>query len=325
MHGGAYAPRALSSGTAGAQAAAALFLASCALALGSPVCTRNAPVSEHALAQVAQAAASLAPGALVLVHPPWRTDVADALRSQVAPHPVGLALPVGAAEGLTPLMLVSVPHAPPPGATARWRPDRVQQVEDLTLSFFGGTGQPRAARQPQAQAQAQAASASPPPGNATWSARQALAQAKVDVVGKDGTVHPCNRWDAGQRRWACPGMNEWNWVGPTVLPVGGVAQTCLWMHPVTGAALVVQFPAVAAGTLTVGHGLADGAAANPQGQPLDVVVTAGAQRLAFRHDNAPGWRQHQLAVEAPGTALRVEITTPHDGARHFCMSLAVVP
>ncbi|MBI5493569.1 MAG: hypothetical protein HY904_01000 [Deltaproteobacteria bacterium] len=296
---------------------AVVFALAVAWAGAHRACTADGPVTDSRLDAVVEAVGQAAPQALVVVHPPWRTDVADALRARLGARDVTLALPADALDGRRPVVAVRWPRAPGPGALWRLRLDGERDADGVTVSFHAGAlgGAPAPA----------AAAAAPSAGGGAWALPGALAAAVVQVRG--GREVDCNAWDAAAQRWNCPGMDEWNYVGLRTLPIAGRGRACLWAHPVTGATLSIRFPKVALGkALLVGHGLSDGAAGAQGGQPVDLAVTAGAAARALRHPNVPGWAEDR--VETPGGGMAdvlLEVTTPHDGARHFCVWLEVEP
>lgn len=297
---------------------AVLFALAVAWSLVSPWCTRDAAVDAATLDAVAGELRQLPPRTFVLVHPTWRADVTAGLASRLSGVDVGPALPPDAMEGRRPVVVVRVPHAPGPAAVWRLPQDERREVSGVELLFLAGAN--RASPPSPAAPVAPAAQSS-----GAWNVLEALRTARVEVRG-DRQVQ-CNAWDQAGGRWMCPGMDEWNFVGPRTLPVEGRPLTCVWAHPVTGATLSITFPGVPLGrALLVGHALADGAATNPEGQPVALTVTSGGARLQVEHPNQPGVRQDRLETATGTTAdVTLEVRTPHDGARHFCFTLAVEP
>ncbi|MEW5852294.1 MAG: hypothetical protein AB2A00_26120 [Myxococcota bacterium] len=285
------------------------------LVLLNPVCTRDAAATDSALDAVAAKVREGNGRAFVLVHPPWRDDVMNALLPRLPGWDVGLALPPDAMDGKRPVIAVLWPSAPDPGALWRAGVDREDVVEGVRVRFHVGAGQRAEAAAPAAEA----------PSGAT-DLRTRLKDARVQVQGGARTVE-CNAWDARAQRWNCPGMDEWNFVGPRELPVGGAGRSCIWAHPVTDATLSITFPSVALGrALRLGHGLADGAAGLEGAADVNVRLTAGAASRSVVHANAPGWVEDKLETAAGSTSdVVVEVTTDHDGARHFCITLVVEP
>jgi hypothetical protein len=55
-----------------------------------------------------------------------------------------------------------------------------------------------------------------------------------------------------------------------------------------------------------------------------VLLSVGEDRRSVRHPNEAGWRDDTVTT-VPGKVanVRLDITTPHDGARHFCVWLEV--
>jgi hypothetical protein len=285
-------------------------------AVVSPLCTSDAPLSAADVEAVASALSQVPPRTFVLVHPPWRDDALAALRNAGVKADFGLALPADASDGRRPLVVAAWPRAPAPGAVSRFTAEAVQQHGEATLTFFHGAAKPSA---PTAGTTAPPAAA----GARQWQAVEALRQAEVRVVSPAGT-RACNLWQETEQRWVCPGMNEWNHVGPKVLTVDGQPRQCLWAHPVTGATLSIRFPQVPAGTFTLGTALNDGAAGAEGAADVELDITAGGARQHVIHQNAPGWKETRVALSA-ATDVTLDITTVHDGARHFCIWPTVTP
>ncbi len=294
---------------------ALVFVLAVVWAVVSRGCTMDVAVDAAVLDRVAAELRALPPRSFVLVHPSWRTDVVAGLSQRLGGVELGPALPPDAMDGRRPVVAVRVPRAPGPASLWKLKVDERRDVAGLELLFVAGANR------------AVTPENTPPPQSAggAWSMMEALRGARVEVTG--GRTVACNAWDGANGRWVCPGMDDWNFVGPRLLGVEGQGRSCLWAHPVTGATLSITFPAVPLGkTLRVGHALADGAAGAPGGQPVALVVTAGGARAQLEHPNAPGFREDRLETPGAGNAdVRLDITTPHDGARHFCVTLAVEP
>lgn len=299
----------------GSVPALVLFALGLASVVAAPFCTRDQPLRDETLQRVAQGIRDGNGQAFILVHPPWRTDVEDALEQALPGRTVGLALPQELSDGRKPVIAVLWPHAPDPGALRRFPVEKSLEIDGVEVRFYAGASRSEPAAQPAVTSE-----------SGPFSLPGSLRTAQVSVQWPGRRVD-CNAWDPSGPRWVCPGMNEWNFVGMISLPVGGSMKRCLWAHPTTDAALSITFPSVGLGSaLRLGHGLRDGAAGAEGAADLDVDVTAGSARKRVHHENSPGWRVDELPTEAGKVSdVTLSITTPHDGARHFCVMLEVVP
>jgi hypothetical protein len=140
-----------------------------------------------------------------------------------------------------------------------------------------------------------------------------------------GRIHECPR--RGDRHDCSESKFPWRYVAEAQLPADGSARRCIWAHPTTGAKLVVAFPPVPMGlSLLVSHGLADPVAQS--GAPVTLGVWIGERETAIiPHAPERGWRQTSLdtsAWQGKSEALRFVVTTPNDGARHFCFAAETV-
>jgi len=246
------------------------------------------------------------PRGVVVVHPPWRDDVAARLRVRLPRKDVRLAAPVQEGAPRPPLALLRVGASPGPGGYSGLLPGRQARHGPLALELYsaGALVKPVVA---------------PSTGRSLLLDDVAALKARV-VIGDREVV--CDDFDPAGPRYRCPTLPEWNHVGRRSLEIGGAARDCLWAHPITGGRIEITAPwPSGASHLTVWHGLADTAAAAPNGQPVSLEVRAGERLLErIEQKNAPGWNQHNVELgEEAADVVTFVITTPHDGARHFCI------
>jgi hypothetical protein len=246
----------------------------------------------------------LAPGDTVWVQPPWRDDVVDALERAGVPAgvdvTVALAMPHGQEPGRT--LLVRDPSAPLPRAyRERFASATPKRVAGLDVAFLGAAKTGKA-------------------GDIDYLSR--LATARVHVEKKDGRTVRC-AWSDLRDRHICSGMPDWVHVGIEPQVVHGKSQRCAWSHPITGGKIVVRWedqrlPKV----LHLGHALSDTAAGNPNGSPVTMTIRADDKEiLKSVRTNARGFKRDKARVPAGATSLELEVTTPFDGARHYCWQL----
>ncbi len=149
--------------------------------------------------------------------------------------------------------------------------------------------------------------------------RRDLAQAKVSARYPDGVEAACDRFD--RNRWLCPRNADWSYVGRETLEIDDQPRDCVWLHPLAqGGVLRVELPTVAAQAAQGGFGFTR-SAAHRAGAPVKLRMLAGDQEIfTATHPVAWGWRHFRvpLSTDAP---VSLEVTTTHNGASHFCLSL----
>jgi hypothetical protein len=278
-----------------------------------------------AAAQVAarDAAVRAQPGDLVLVHPPWRDDVVDALRA-AAVVPASLRVTEAFAprhgEPLPAMVLVADEGWPLP-AVLRRRLDALD-VEGIVIDGV------RVVRLPAARP-ASASSSSSPSSSSSLSTAAAgldLARAQVHVTTGDGARVACP-WTPSRRRHVCAGLPAWMTVGDDTLVIGGRRERCTWAHPITGGVVVVDFGAVptppAGWQLSLA--LSDAAADNPAGAPVTATLAVDDDEAAVTVQRARGFFAAVVAHTALAARVQVRLATPDDGQRHVCFRLQPAP
>ncbi|MBI3179482.1 MAG: hypothetical protein HYZ27_07450 [Deltaproteobacteria bacterium] len=164
----------------------------------------------------------------------------------------------------------------------------------------------------------------PPRERVAWDLRSDLGRARVTLRGQDGEL-ACDLPRRGGG-WSCPGRPEWNHVAPATLTVEGAPFACVWVHPVSGRALVIEVDRIPlAERLELRAALSDDAAATPGG--ADVVVELQIDGVASQSLTVGGPGMRRLVVPTPGrgeAGVRLVITTAHDGRRHLGVDLRVV-
>lgn len=141
-------------------------------------------------------------------------------------------------------------------------------------------------------------------------------------------VSTCDRPRSGGG-YACPGQAEWVYAARHEQTIDGAPKSCVWAHPITNAAVVIELPPPPSPPpgahleLTVGAGLSDGAVKTPDGASVRTKIRqVGTQVRTLVVPNRRGWFEETLRVR-DAEPIRLVITTAHDGVRHHCMNAAI--
>lgn len=125
------------------------------------------------------------------------------------------------------------------------------------------------------------------------------------------------------------GAHSWRYIGPNNLMIGGHNRRCIWAHPTTNARLMVTHPRVPLGnTLLIHTGINDEAVQPGHGPVHMKVRIAGRELGTYTTPNQRGLRTFRINTKAwqgRKVAVTFEITTPHDGRRHYCFNAEVLP
>jgi hypothetical protein len=261
------------------------------------------PGTEPWLAALDSATGDLQPGDTVLIHPPWRDDVLDAIEARGLPAgaraTIALALPHGQAPGR--VLLLADPSAPlPRSRRAQLRGATVTRTAGVDVGWLG--------------------SAPTQTGDVDFGARIALAQVRVEKP--DGSTVRCS-WNNSRDRHVCQGLREWMYVGPDSRVISGRAEACTWTHPMTNGKVFIRWDGTPLPpTLELKHALSDQATGNKTGAPVTMTLRADGKQIARSvRTNARGFRTERVKVPEGASSLELEVTTPNDGARHYCWRL----
>jgi hypothetical protein len=286
-----------------------------------------------AAAQVASrdAAVRAQPGDLVLVHPPWRDDVVDALRAAaVVPASMRVTEVFAPRHGEPlPAMVLVADEGWPLPAVLRRRIDTL----DAQGVVLAGVRVVRLPAERPASASPSAASSSPSSPSSSPSSPSTiapagldLARAQVHVTTGDGTRVACP-WTPSRRRHVCAGLPGWMTVGDDTLVIGGRRERCTWAHPITGGVVVVDFGAVptppAGWQLSLA--LSDAAADNPAGAPVTATLVVDDDEAVVTVQRARGFHAAVVAEAPLAARVQVRLSTPDDGQRHVCFRLQPAP
>lgn len=270
------------------------FAASLLAVLVTPLCTRDRLIDTAPWIEAARGERGA-----VLVHPPWRDDVARALRASGVNATVAFAPRHG--DPAPAMVVVTDGAAPLPAALG----DRVaSRVERGALTI----------------AQVRARGGSDDSGRSLLGG---LRDAQVQLRLNDGDTIECP-WDPVTERHSCAGQPEWQHVGMSDLPVGGHNVKCAWVHPKTGATLSVRFAhSRVESALELSLALTDGAADNPSGADVTAALLVDGVDVATvtKRAGQRGFAKTAATTTAGEHEVEVRITTPNDGQRHTCMLL----
>lgn len=274
---------------------------------------------------VATLGALVQPGDLVLVHPPWRDDLADKLRPKLQRNTRGVDVTTAFTRphgGDWPALLVVAEGVHPWPASIEDRREALQ-VDVVDVPVGDGGDVLRVFRLP-------AGADGPSSNDAQRGSDLPIEAASVTVRTADGGTVACS-WNAGRRRHVCAGLPEWMYVGDVQLTVGGSRQSCIWSHPITDGEVIVTWPARVVGpALQLSLALSDAAADNPTGAAVVAQLTVNAKdgdgdtkNTALQVKGRRGFVTKRIPVRDPADAhsVRLVLTTPHDGQRHTCFRL----
>ena len=155
--------------------------------------------------------------------------------------------------------------------------------------------------------------------------KNGIAEAKVSVRGPQANVE-CTvaRPDRG---WDCPGQPPWNNVSPTTLKVASGDWPCVWAHPFGGHDLTIDLgERVLGDRLELEAALTDDAAQTPNGASVSLRLEVdGVGVRSLTRTNSPGILRDTLATPRGRKAgVRLIVSTPSDGRRHFGVNLRIV-
>lgn len=273
----------------------------------------DAEVTDDSLQQVSHYLQTKTGPRVVVVHPPWRDDIAGALRQKLGNADVRLAAPVDNGLPAGHLALLLVGSSPSPGAFAGMAASDQFAAGELRLLLYQGS--PLKVDKVAAE-----------PDMAVDSILlRSVKQLQVAVELGERRIE-CNLFDPAGPRYNCPGLREWNHVGARMLNIGGQSRRCLWAHPITDGRVVISAPWPRAHSLRLFHGLADTAVASAGGKPVHIELLAGERQIGrMVQRNLRGYNSQvvELGAEPADGRLVIAITTPHDGARHFCLDAQV--
>lgn len=172
-----------------------------------------------------------------------------------------------------------------------------------------------------------------PRARVRWSATASIARARVEHEHPGRANEACRRWQAepGGGRWVCPHDGDWFYVGAEWHRMGERPRWCLWAHPPSEGRVWVHFEGVPRGTSLVGHGghtLNSSRHAHAEVN-LDVRIDEGPeQRFVFELEDT--WRPYRMKVPVATSSrgadrmdLSFAISSPHNGANHFCFEADV--
>lgn len=156
-------------------------------------------------------------------------------------------------------------------------------------------------------------------GKTNATAKPGLSRAEVYVADKkkeNGEKRICPR--TSLETFAC-GNPGWSHVQYRKVKISGNKQLCIWVHPLEGREIIVDFgqvpPRKAGGRYSLRTALDDRVVA--QKGDVDVTVEYG-DSIEHRHRSKRGWQQTELPTPEKPTRLVVRISAERVGRRHFC-------
>ena len=294
----------------------AAFVLAVVITVVQPWCGRDRLRAADVATIVSQHLSLIETGDLVLVHPPWRDDIVDAVRPLLPPRQqVSEAFTRGHTDGWPALVVVAEGVQPwPASIEARRIEVGATVIEDGGVRFF---------RLPAAAAKTTTTTAVPAKSTAAAAVRGSLldlSSARVSVVDDKGLTRSC-LWSAQRARHLCAGLPEWMHVGDEDLVIAGRRQRCTWAHPITGGRVVIEHADIdSSAGLRLRAALSDAAADNADGAAVTFTLDVGGAHRALTVQHARGFAEREIEPTARGP-LTLTVTTPNDGQRHVCFQL----
>jgi hypothetical protein len=132
-----------------------------------------------------------------------------------------------------------------------------------------------------------------------------------------------------KKRFVCPGGNEWQFVGSTVIEDEKYRpRRCMWAHPPNRGVLQLRFESVPIGSKIVGYGALPYLTEREKlGAPIALsVYVAGEQLGSWQHADGEGWKRFEFSTQRfagqqQPVEFRVESAKPWQ--REFCFQADV--
>ena len=242
------------------------------------------------------------PGDLVLVHPPWRHDVIQQLqKSHQDKAAYTLVLPAGAITSGQ-VFVLKDKNAPPLSKRILEMTTlkAIETVDDIEIHSLKSTLT-----------------------ESGLNFLSMLPMAKVEVIKKNGVTTAC-RWQNTKRRFTCPGMPNWVYVGPHKMKSGKTQKSCIWSHPAKNATLKIAFPNPPPNSqIYFEHALSTNAVRSDNKSPVVAAIFADEAKIKkMSRGNQTGFAATTINLPSrPTQNLTLEITAKNDGARHYCFNL----
>ncbi len=287
------------------------FVVSVISTIAQPWCGRDRLSAAEVAVVVARHASTVQRGDIVLVHPPWRDDIVNAVRPLFpADTLVTEAFTRGHNDGWPALVVVAEGvHPWPASIEARRVTVGAEVVVEGDIRFFrlpqdgGPTPVPRKT-----------------PARASTNQLE-LDRASVVVIDAQQRTTTC-AWSADRRQHVCDGLPEWMRVADEALVIDGEKQRCTWAHPATKGRVTIHYEDVdLARGLRLQAALSDVAADNKNGAPVTFTLRVGdlERVVVVHHDH--GFKNFDLPPQPTEADVDVIVTTDNDGQRHACYRL----
>lgn len=246
----------------------------------------------------------------ILVQPPWRQDVVTALQqSGLMPSGALATTAISMSHGQTAsdVLILKDPAVPIPSSwVPRLRSPLRKSKSGIEIGFFGTHKEPTKAE----------------------SIDDLLPQAQVEVVYPDGKTIPCI-YRSSNRRHECPGQPDWLNVSLQTQTSGSQTRQCIWTHPISRGHIYIRWESIAlTKSLEWTHAIANSGLRAKDGAPVTATLRVNGKSIGHAtRDNRPGFakKRFQLHAPLPKAKLEIDVSTPNDGARHYCWSLTRLP
>lgn len=244
------------------------------------------------------------PNDVILIHPPWRHDVKAALKKKAPKkHSNKITTVLSSTAGTRGKIIVLADTTAPP-LSKRLRSMHAAQPQrgqdDVAIYFLQNDKK-----------------------QAGTNFINLLPSATVKVKEENGKTTTC-RWSEKNRRFKCPKLPNWMYVGPYQMRSGGDAKECIWSHPISKGQVHIRFPhPPLQSTLLFEHGFSDSAVRSNNKSPVTITIKQDENTLGrLTRARKSGFSQSSFIISTPSAQnLDLLIQTENDGAGHYCFNL----
>lgn len=239
----------------------------------------------------------------VLIQPPWRQDVVAALQEKLGPS-----------SGVNVTTALALQH--------RSKPGHVILLKDPAVVLSHGLKQhlSRPLKTSKYGVEVGFMGKRKKTKRRKGSTR-VFSKADVSIVFADGREVRCD-YNESARRYTCPGQEEWLYVGPHKQTSGNETRQCIWSHPVTNGHIYIRWKDIdLPKRFQWSHAIANSGLRKSDGAPVTARLSVNQRPIeTLTRTNQTGFATHTINLDQRinNAQFEIDITTPNDGARHYC-------